>query len=70
MSGNNVAYINIEGGGSYAGTIIIHYTGEPRLVGRTLVLMPRLTEGGIQWSCTPTGYDTLDVKYRPTSCRP
>lgn len=70
ITGNNVAYINVEGvGGGYAGTIVIHYTGDPVLVGKTLVLMPTLTAGGIKWSCTVTGEDTLENKYRPTSCR-
>ncbi|MCC2637054.1 MAG: Fimbrial protein pilin [Moraxellaceae bacterium] len=71
LSGNSVDYINVEGADEdYPGTIVIHLKGDPVLVGKTLVLMPTLTEGGIKWSCTPTGYDTLEVKYRPTSCRP
>ncbi len=70
ISGNNVAYINVEGvGEGYAGALIIHYTGDPALVGRTLALAPTLTAGGIKWTCTFSGYDTIADRYRPASCR-
>ncbi|MDF2447266.1 MAG: prepilin-type N-terminal cleavage/methylation protein [Moraxellaceae bacterium] len=70
INGNNVAYINVEGAGDpYAGTIIIHYTGQPELVGKTIALMPTMAAGSVIWSCTTSGYDTIEDKYRPASCR-
>ncbi|MCD6059721.1 MAG: Fimbrial protein pilin [Moraxellaceae bacterium] len=70
ISGNNVAYVNVEGvGEGFEGAIIIHYTGDPLLVGKTLVLYPTLTSGGIKWSCVGEGEDTIANRYRPTSCR-
>ena len=70
ISGNNVASVNVEGVGSgFDGAIIIHYTGDPLLSGKTLVLYPTLTSGGIKWSCVGEGEDTIANRYRPTSCR-
>ncbi|MCD6059722.1 MAG: Fimbrial protein pilin [Moraxellaceae bacterium] len=70
IAGNNVAYINVEGvGGGYDGAIIIHYTGDAALMGKTLALVPTLTAGGIKWDCTITGFDTIENKYRPANCR-
>ena len=70
ISGNNVAYVNVEGlDAPFPGNIIIHFEGDSALVGKTLSLTPLVTEGGIRWTCTGTGMDTIEQKYRPTSCR-
>jgi hypothetical protein len=71
FASNYVDYLNVEGvGDAFPGAIIVHLRGDAKLEGKTLPLIPVLAEGGIKWSCTATGYDTLEVKYRPTSCRP
>lgn len=70
IRGNNVDQVNLGA----AGVITITYSdsaGAP-LANKTLVLRPTLgTQGSVTWSCTaPIATATVDVKFRPASCRP
>ena len=65
ISGNNVASVTVGANG----TLTIAYSGNGPLSTGTLILTPNTTGGRVAWSCTATGGDTLDGRYRPSSCR-
>ncbi len=50
------------------GTIVITYTGEPRIEGKTLILAPTVLDNnyGTTWSCTG---GTVAREDRPENCR-
>ena len=53
------------------GIIGIEYQGDSAIQNKRIVLVPTVTEGGITWSCTLTGFpQAMAVKYRPANCRP
>ena len=65
ISGNNVSMVEV----GTNGTLTITYSGRGPLDGGTLILTPNTTGGRVAWSCTTTGGNTLDGRYRPSSCR-
>lgn len=71
LSSHYVAFINVEGEGpsNGAGTIIIHYTGDPAIAGKTLTLVPTISGGGIKWSCNMSDPETVENRYLPANCR-
>ncbi len=65
--GETVASVGISGNGLI--TVTMQNTGLPTgAAGETLLLTPTNNAGGaVGWSCTG---GTLNVRYRPTTCRP
>ncbi len=50
-----------------SGTLTLTFAaGQDPVSGKTLVFVPRIAEGGLQWTCN-TG--TVDARYRPAQCR-
>ena len=65
ITGKHVASVAV-GAGS---VITITYTGDPAIAGRTLVFTPQGNGARQVWECL-TGPSTVDLKYRPSICRP
>jgi type IV pilus assembly protein PilA len=66
ITGNNVKSVGIGANG----LITITYSKDVAITGKTLLLRPTVTAGGIKWSCTvAVGTATLPMKYRPANCR-
>jgi type IV pilus assembly protein PilA len=65
IDGNNVASVTVATG---VLTILYSAAAGP-LNGGTLDLNPRTSGGRVAWSCTETGGNHLDARYRPSSCR-
>lgn len=67
ITGANVRSVSVR----HDGIIGIEFSGEPEIHRKRIVLQPTVTAGGIKWSCTLTGFpQALEVKYRPSNCRP
>lgn len=62
ITGNNVSSVEIQA----AGLIVISFTGDNAINGRTLILRPSVTTGSLRWSCTG---GVLERRYRPANCR-
>lgn len=66
----NIIWVAVAGANDpNPGHIAISYQGDPAIYGKQLRLTPRLSEGGIVWSCTVQGAGFLANKYRPQNCR-
>lgn len=66
FTGNNVRSIDID----VSGIIVITYSGDNNISGKTLELRPITSSAGgsIRWSCTSAS-STLKSTYRPANCR-
>lgn len=62
ISGNNVASVEVQA----AGLIVISFTADDSLTGKTLELRPSVTGGALRWSCTG---GVLENRFRPANCR-
>ncbi|MDG9668251.1 pilin [Hahella sp. CR1] len=60
--GNNVGRVAVGA----SGEITITYSNDNAISGKTMVLVPSLTGGGIKWACTR---GSVDDKYKPANCR-
>ena len=71
INGNNVASVEVNGGGAGAGKIVITYSNEPALGAgaNTVVLSPSFTGGSVTWACNAHAGTTVSPKYLPSSCR-
>lgn len=73
ISGTYVTQITANMDSTYPGLIVIHFTGDPAINNKELVLLPTVTSGGLQWSCgMPAGItdpNHVEDKYLPASCR-
>lgn len=66
ITGNNVASVSV----GTAGLITITYSKDAAITGKTLMLRPSVTAGGVKWTCTAAiTTATLLMKYRPANCR-
>lgn len=67
ITGNNVGRIAV----GPAGVIVITYSADNAITGKTLELRPNVAPGGgsITWSCTNALTATVDRQYRPSNCR-
>ena len=66
-SGQYVRSVSVR----HDGIIGIEYQGDAAIQNKRIVLVPTVTEGGITWSCTMTGFpQAMALKYRPSNCRP
>lgn len=63
ISGNNVSRITVDNG-----EVVITYSGQPEITGKTLVFNPTTISGSVQWSCAGSD-STIANKYKPSSCR-
>lgn len=61
--GNNVSRVTVD-----HGAVVISYTGQPEIAGKTLVFSPTTIVGSVQWSCAGVA-STIANKYKPSSCR-
>jgi type IV pilus assembly protein PilA len=61
--GNNVGRVTVDDG-----AVVITYTGQPEIAGKTLVFSPTTLAGSVQWSCAGSD-STIANKYKPSSCR-
>ena len=70
--GNYVTQVTITGGTAASGTITVTYGNQANsaITGSTLVFKGTPNAGSTQWACTTAAGSTVNVKYRPTVCRP
>ena len=61
--GNNVSRVTVDNG-----AVVITYTGQPEIAGKTLVFSPATIAGSVQWSCAGSS-STIANKYKPSPCR-
>ena len=66
ITGNAVTSVAVGNNGTITVTYNNTLGGNPTANGRTIILTPTLTQGGITWTCT--GGD-MPAKYRPANCR-
>jgi type IV pilus assembly protein PilA len=73
INGQYVHQITANMDDTYPGLIVIHFTGDPAITGKELVLIPTVNGGGLRWSCgLPEGMTEpshIEDKYLPASCR-
>lgn len=71
ISNEYVIWIGVGGSADiHPGHIAISFQGDPEIQGKMLRFIPKVTEGGIVWSCTSHNFmNPLDDKYRPANCR-
>lgn len=64
--GNNVGRIDVN----VSGVIVITYSRDPNISGKTLILKPdaKTSAGSIRWSCSSAAA-TIKTAYRPANCR-
>ena len=69
--GNYVTSVTITGA-SAGGKITVAYGNQANatIAGSTLVFSATPNSGSTTWACTTTAGSTVNVKYRPTICRP
>ena len=69
IKGNSVTSVSITGGGLI--TILYNATlgGSPSANGKSVMLKPSFTAGGVTWDCTTTAGTNMPTKYLPAQCR-
>ena len=70
--GNYVSSVTITGGTAASGSIDVLYGNQANtaITGQHLFFKGTPNAGSTQWACTTAAGSTVNVKYRPTVCRP
>ena len=67
IQGNSVRSVTV--GASGVIQIMFSTTGDAKISGDVLALIPSTLTDGVKWACGKTTATTLEAKYRPSSCR-
>ena len=72
IKGNYVTSVTITGGTSTSGSIDVLYGQQANsaILNSHLFFKGTPNAGSTQWACTTSAGSTVNVKYRPTVCRP